>query len=408
MQKSRFRLHPGGEVAVDCAVTALLALLYALTWRWSAAHETAPWAATLLAAVAVLPAAGRRRWPATVLAVSTIASAILIAITVNPLPALAPAFCMYLIPLRFRHRDALWLLAATLLVTAAGCAAFGGMSHGVSGRGGADQAVAVMLESSLAIIGAWLIGNSVRQQRAITASRRAQAEQLARQQLAEARRAHSEERLRIARELHDVVAHSLTLIAVQAGVANHVAARQPEQAARALSSIETISRGALTEMRALLGVLRADDLGEVRPKRQETSLQPAPGLADLRNLAERAAAAGVRVDLDVADHLPDLPAGLDLAVFRVIQEAITNVVKHAAADHCQVRLARQQDKIIVEVTDDGHGLTSQPDEKPPGNGLIGMRERVAMYGGEFSAGPLPAGGFRVTAAFPLTLATAVA
>ena len=93
MQKSRFRLHPGREAAVDCGVTALLALLYALTWRWSTAGETVPWAATLLAAVAVLSAAGRRRWPAAALAVSTIASAILIAITVNPLPALAPAFC---------------------------------------------------------------------------------------------------------------------------------------------------------------------------------------------------------------------------------------------------------------------------------------------------------------------------
>lgn len=242
MQMRRFRLHPGREAAVDCGVTALLALLYALTWRWSTAGETVPWAAALLAAVAVLPAAGRRRWPAAVLAVSTIASAILIAITVNPLPALAPAFCMYLIPLRFRHRDALWLLAGTLLVIAAGCAAFGGMSHGVSGRGGADQAEAVMLESSLAIIGAWLVGYSVGQRRAAAASRREQAEQLAREQLAEARRASSEERMRIARELHDVVAHSLTLIAVQAGVANHVATRQPEQAAQALSSIETLSR----------------------------------------------------------------------------------------------------------------------------------------------------------------------
>ena len=117
MQKRRFQLHPGREVAVDCAATVLLALLYALTWRWSTAGETVPWAAKLLAAVAVLSAAGRRRWPAVALAVSAIASAILIAIAVNPLPALAPAFCMYLIPLRFRHRDALWLLAGTLLVT---------------------------------------------------------------------------------------------------------------------------------------------------------------------------------------------------------------------------------------------------------------------------------------------------
>jgi signal transduction histidine kinase len=257
MRNRRFRLNSGHEVAADCAVTALLALVYLLTWRWGTARETAPWAATLLAAVAVLPVAGRRRWPAFVLAVSAIASASLIAITVNPLPALAPAFCMYLIPLRFRHRDALSLLAATLLVTAAGCTAFGGLNHGVSGRGGADQAEAVMLESSLAIIGAWVIGYSVGQRRAATASRREQAERLAREQLAEARRASSEERMRIARELHDVVAHSLTLIAVQAGVANHVATRQPEQAAQALSSIEKLSRGALTEMRALLGVCEA-------------------------------------------------------------------------------------------------------------------------------------------------------
>jgi signal transduction histidine kinase len=386
MQKRRFRLHPGREAAIDCGVAALLALLYALTWRWGTAGETVPWAATLLAAVAVLSAAGRRRWPAAALAVSTIASAILIAITVNPLPALAPAFCMYLIPRRFRHRDALWLLAGTLLVTAAGCAAFGGMSHGVSGRGGADQAEAVMLESSLAIIGAWLVGYSVGQ--------------LAREQLAEARRASSEERMRIARELHDVVAHSLTLIAVQAGVANHVATRQPEQAAQALSSIETLSRGALTEMRALLGVLRADQ-GEPAAQRQNAVLQPAPGLADLEHLAERTAAAGVRVNLDIQGPLPDLPAGLDLAVYRVIQEALTNVVKHAGADRCQVRIASEQGKLTVEVTDNGRGLGGQPGDKTQGHGLIGMRERVGMYGGEFSAASLPGPGFQVSATFPL-------
>lgn len=400
MQKSRFRLHPGREIAADCAVTALLALVYALTWGWSTAHETAPWAATLLAAVAVLPVAGRRRWPAAALAVSAIASAILIAITVNPLPALAPAFCMFLIPLRLRHRDALWVLAATLVVIAAGCAVFGGMSHGLSGQGGADQAEAVMLESSLAIIGAWLAGYLVRQRRAAEASRREQAEQLAREQLAEARRASSEERMRIARELHDVVAHSLTLIAVQAGVANHVATRQPEQAARALSSIEKLSRGALTEMRALLGVLRADQ-GEPDAQRQDAALQPAPGLADLEHLAEWTAEAGVRVNLDIQGPLPNLPAGLDLAVYRVIQEALTNVVKHAAAGRCQVRITSEQGKLTVEVTDNGRGLDGQRADTAQGHGLIGMRERVGMYGGEFLAAPLPGHGFGVSATFPL-------
>ncbi len=407
MQKRRFQLHPGREAAVDCAATVLLALLYALTWRWSTAGETIPWAAKLLAAVAVLSAAGRRRWPAVALAVSAIASAILIAIAVNPLPALAPAFCMYLIPLRFRHRDALWLLAGTLLVIAAGCAAFGGMSHGAAGRGGADQAEAVMLESSLAVIGAWLVGYSVEQRRAAAASRREQAEQLAREQLAEARRASGEERMRIARELHDVVAHSLTLIAVQAGVANHVATRQPEQAAQALSSIEKLSRGALTEMRALLGVLRTDQ-GEPAAQRQNVVLQPAPGLTDLEHLAERTAAAGVHVNLDIQGPLPDLPAGLDLAVYRVIQEALTNVVKHAGADRCQVRITSEQGKLTVEVTDNGRGLGGQPGDKPQGHGLIGMRERVGMYGGEFSAASLPGPGFQVSATFPLAKAQASA
>ena len=401
---SRFRLRPGREVAVDYLATVLLALLYALTWRWGTARVTAPWAATLLATAAVLPVAGRRPWPASVLAISTIASAILIAISVNPLPTVAPAFCMYLIPLRFRNREALWLLAATLLVTAAGCAAFGGMSHGASGRGGADQAEAVMLESSLAIIGAWLIGYSVGQRRAAATSRREQAEQQAREQLAEARRANSEERMRIARELHDVVAHSLTLIAVQAGVANHVTTKQPEQASEVLSSIEKISRGALNEMRALLGVLRADQ-SEPAGQRQNAVLQPAPGLADLEYLAERTTAAGVRVNLDIQELLPDLPAGLDLAVYRVIQEALTNVVKHAGADECHVRLTSEQGKLTVEVTDNGRGPDDQPGDKAQGHGLIGMRERVGMYGGEFSAAPLPGRGFRVSARFPLAEAT---
>jgi signal transduction histidine kinase len=270
----------------------------------------------------------------------------------------------------------------------------------VSGRGGADQAEAVMLESSLAIIGAWLVGYSVGQRRAAAASRREQAEQLAREQLAEARRASSEERMRIARELHDVVAHSLTLIAVQAGVANHVATRQPEQAAQALSSIETLSRGALTEMRALLGVLRADQ-GEPATQWQNAVLQPAPGLADLEHLAERTAAAGVRVNLDIQGPLPDLPAGLDLTVYRVIQEALTNVVKHAGVDRCQVRIISEQGRLTVEVTDNGRGLGDQPGDKTQGHGLIGMRERVGMYGGKFSAASLPGPGFQVSATFPL-------
>jgi signal transduction histidine kinase len=198
----------------------------------------------------------------------------------------------------------------------------------------------------------------------------------------------------------------------------YVVAEQPEEAARALSSIERISCGALREMRALLGVLRSDAPaagsgpagdggGPASPGR--AGLVPAPGLGDLDRLAARTAEVGVRVDLDVRVERPTLPAGLDLAAYRVIQEAITNVIKHAAADRCRVAVAYQADALTLEITDSGNGarasgLGSQAaahDSQAAGHGLAGMRERVGMYGGEFRAAPRPEGGFRVTAWFPL-------
>ncbi len=254
---------------------------------------------------------------------------------------------------------------------------------------------------------AWLAGFAVRQQRAQAAGRREQARRRAREQLAEARRARSEERLQISRELHDVVAHTLSVITVQAGVAGYVIGERPEEAARALASIEETSRSALHEMRALLGVLRDEETG-VRngtgPGARDAALVPAPGLADLDSLVERAGEAGVRVDLSVRGERPVLPAGLDLAAYRVIQEAVTNVIKHAATQRCQVTVAYQQDTLTLEVTDNGSGSAAATSGEFPvgaGNGIIGMRERVAVYGGELRAAPLPGRGFRVTARFPL-------
>jgi signal transduction histidine kinase len=266
--------------------------------------------------------------------------------------------------------------------------------HGVYGTGGAGDAASLLAEDGLLITAAWAIGYSVRQQRAYAASRQEQAGQRAREQLAEERRARSEERLQIARELHDVVAHSMSLIAVQAGVANYVVGQHPEEAARALSSIEQTSRGALREMRALLGVLRTE----------ETGLDPAPGLDDLNHLAERAGEAGVRVDLDVRGERPRLSPGLDLAAYRVVQEAITNVIKHAGTDRCRVTVAGQDGVLTVEITDSGGGTSGNGRGHPAGHGIAGMRERVAMYGGQFRAGPRPDGGFQVTARFPLAAA----
>jgi signal transduction histidine kinase len=442
------QLRPAHWVAIDAAVTALLALTAVVAFRELADLRGVPrWGAAAIVAVAVLPAAARRRWPRAALALVVAGAAVAMALSTSPAPALAAAFVMYLIPLRRPRREAVRLLAGTLAGLTAGLAVFALVPHAGYGPAGLIQALALLLESAILVTAAWMIGYSVRQQRAYSAGLREQSDRRARDQLAEAGRARSEERLQIARELHDVVAHTMGLITVQAGVANYVVRERPEEAVRALSSIEEISRGALREMRALLGVLRAEedsaegraaagngvaDHGDVEHGHEElgvawngaaadaaariavtengagpgrrpagdADLVPAPGLADLGRLAERTAEAGLRVDLDIAGERPALPAGLDLAAYRVIQEAITNVIKHAAADRCRVRVACQDGALTLEVTDDGsaRGRSASP---VPGHGIAGMQERVGMYGGEFRAAPLPGRGFRVTARFPL-------
>ncbi len=224
----------------------------------------------------------------------------------------------------------------------------------------------------LAVAAPWAIGFYLREKRAFAARAAAQ--------LAE--QAVAEERLRISREMHDIVAHSLNVITVQASIAAHVAEARPSEAGKALGLIEETGRRALAEMRATLGVLRAP-----------ADLAPAPRLADLGALADRAASAGVEVRLDVAD-LPPLSPGLELAVYRIVQESITNVIKHAAPATCEVTVTRD---LRITVVDDGPGAHGHV----PGHGLTGIRERVHMYDGEFSAGPRPEGGFAVSARLPL-------
>jgi signal transduction histidine kinase len=399
------QLRPAHWVAIDCAVTALLALVSTVVFKEAAYLRGIPhWAAAAIIAVGVLPAAFRRRWPAAVLALVVASAAVATAISTSPGPALVVVFVIYVVPLRFARREALWLLAGTLLVTGAGLAAFAAGPH-VTGLSG--TAAGLLLASELLITTGWLIGYSVRQQRSYAAGLREQAERQAREQLAEARRARSEERLQIARELHDVVAHTMSLIAVQAGVANYVARARPDVAVRALSSIEETSRGALGEMRALLGMLRADGSGtdgNGAAGQPDGGLVPAPGLAELDSLVKRTAEAGVRVNLHVCGERPGLAAGLDLAAYRVIQEAITNVIKHAATDSCQVTVGYQEDALTLEVTDAGCGGGSEigaGGSLAVGHGIVGMRERVGMYGGEFRAAALAGRGFRVTARFPL-------
>ena len=395
------------QVAVDVAITVLLTVVYGIAFQDPADLQAIPqWAAAVIVALSVLPAAWRRRWPRAVLAVIVTSAAVATALSTSPDPALAAAFVMYLIPLRFARRDALRMLAATLLVMTAGLAVFAFTRHGVYGAGGAGDAALKLLEDALLVVVAWLIGYSVRQQHVYQAGRQEQAEQRARERLAEARRAGAEERLQIAREVHDVVAHTMSVIAVQAGVASYVGTAEPGEAIRALSSIEETSRGALREMRALLNLLRAGGDGTA-PDQREADLVPVPGLADLGALAARTAEAGVRVEVDVRGERRGLATGLDLAAYRVIQEAVTNVIKHAATDRCTVTVDYGADSLTVEIADVGTGAAVTGDGcVAAGHGIAGMRERVGMYRGEFRAGPQPGGGFRVTACFPLRDATA--
>jgi signal transduction histidine kinase len=196
------------------------------------------------------------------------------------------------------------------------------------------------------------------------------------------------ERLRIARELHDSVAHSIGIIALQAGAANRVFDTQPARARQALGVVETASRDALAELRRMLGALRASDSADITTS----------GLADLPRLASATTAAGVRVDVHWRGQPCELPPEVDRSAFRIIQEALTNVVRHAGADSCQVTVEHADDALSVEVLDEGRG---RPGSDGGGYGLVGMRERVALLHGDFSAGPRTEGGFRVAARLPV-------
>src|SRR3989440_1463914 len=234
-------------------------------------------------------------------------------------------------------------------------------------------------------IAGWLLGDNLRTRRAYLRELEARAERLEREQEESARRATAEEQARIARELHDVLAHNVSVMVVQAAAANDVFETQPQRARQALRDIERTGRSALTELRRLLGRVR------------QTDFAPQPGLSGLEALVDGVRAAGLPVTLRVEGELDDLPAGLDLSAYRIVQEALTNAIKHAGASAAEVRVRRTADGVELEVVDDGAG----PSGNGRGQGLIGMRERASLLGGEVEAGPKPDGGFRVRATLPL-------
>jgi signal transduction histidine kinase len=221
---------------------------------------------------------------------------------------------------------------------------------------------------------------------------RARAAETARTREEEARRRASEERLRIARELHDVLAHNISLINVQAGVALHLMDEQPEQARTALTAIKQASKDALGELRSVLEVLRRS--GEAEPR------TPQPGLDELDDLISRAGAAGLVVAVEVDGVPRPLPAEVDLAAFRIVQEAVTNVARHAGEATATVRVAYGAHDVTLQIDDNGRGGTPSS-ISGSGSGLAGMRERTAALGGRLEVGPRPGGGFRVRAELPM-------
>jgi signal transduction histidine kinase len=239
---------------------------------------------------------------------------------------------------------------------------------------------------------AWFLGLLQRNRRRHTAELEALNRQLAAERERRAQLAVAEERSRIARELHDVIAHAVSVMVVQAGAARRVATARPDRAQEVITSIESTGRQALHEMRRLVGVLRNGD--------EPTSLDPQPRLTDLAALVEQARAAGLPVRLEVEGEPRALPAGIDLSAYRIVQEALTNVRKHAGPARAEVRLRYGSGSLRIEVVDDGHAAVATANGGR-GQGLIGMRERVALFDGRLEVGPLPQGGFRVLADLPL-------
>ncbi|MYX35002.1 MULTISPECIES: sensor histidine kinase [unclassified Streptomyces] len=264
----------------------------------------------------------------------------------------------------------------------------------------ADAVSAVFL--AVPFLLAWVIGDSLRTRRAYYAELEERAARLQREREAQSKAAVAAERARIARELHDVVAHNVSVMVVQADGAAYVLDASPEQAKQALETISTTGRQALTEMRRLLGVLRAGDDGG-------GEYVPQPGVDQLTDLIEQVRGAGLPVAFDVEGESRPLASGVELTAYRIVQEALTNTRKHGGPEaHATVRLTFGDGELSLLIEDDGRGAQQElyegGGEDGQGQGLIGMRERVGMVSGTLDAGPRPGGGFRISAVLPVKTA----
>ncbi|MBD3924378.1 sensor histidine kinase [Nocardioides cavernae] len=378
-----WRLGPRGRRWLDRLIVAFVLVVGGL------GHAVAGQpVATVFTVAEVLPLLWRRRHPWPVFLVVAAASALQAAAFDQPaVGQLAFPVAVYSVA-RWSPR---WQGVTALLVGYAG--ALVAATRWLFGFGAGDLTPGNLAPYTVTIgaivTAAWALGWAAQSRERYVASLVARAEQAERMAEREVELAARDERSRIAREMHDVVAHGLSVIVVQADGARYAAAKDPDVAVGTLETISATGREALTEMRRLLGLLREGDTG----------VTPQPGLGDVRHLVDEARAAGMRVAADLPEPAPDVPDGVGLAAYRIVQEALTNVRKHAGPDATvDVRVAVDRG-VAVDVRDDGRGAAARADGR--GLGLVGMRERASVHGGTLEAGPAPGGGFAVSARLPL-------
>jgi signal transduction histidine kinase len=367
------------DIAIAVVVTAVQLGATHASWSWwhpphDAAGSGPGWAGYLLLTVAGLVLTFRRRFPVAVLTASL--GATLLAGTIG-------------------HAGMIWiaLIAAFFNAVVAGkrLAAVASLVIGYAASFWPVWQIGQAGHASVAVVlgvAAWLLVLLAAAE--LVRFRRDHAAELARNRAEQVRRQASEERMRIARDLHDVVAHNISVINVQANTALHLMDRQPERAREALTAIHDVSRQALTELRSVLGVLRSDD--DLAPR------APSPGLGQLDDLLSAVRRAGLEPRLRQRGERRQLPASVDLAAYRIVQEALTNTARHSASGTADVLVSYEADGVLVQVDDTGPARSAVT--APAGNGITGMTERAHALGGRLSAGRRPDGGFRVAAWLP--------
>jgi signal transduction histidine kinase len=375
-------------VAIDVVTVMLITVVFEFFMSRQSpkvsgtAWDTVGWVAYIGAAVATLL---RRRLPRATLALVLSVAVVALCLRAGGGTTFFVVMALYSVVAVSSRRAALIIVSLTASAVLAANMVGGGQMVVPSAIGGV----------AFVLLG-WLAGENTRASRVYAGQQAERAAEkaaaVAAERAEQVRRALADERAQIARELHDIVAHAMSVIAVRSGVARMVIDTDPEQAREALTIIETTTRRSLHEMRLLVGVLRDAENHQVE-------LSPVPGLGDLDRLITATAAAGVAVDVAVNGTARPLSPAADLSAYRIVQEALTNVVRHAGPTHARVQINYRPDEVSIEVLDDGPNGQAPP---PPivragsGHGLIGMRERAALFGGELAAGPCAAG-FRVRA-----------